>query len=141
PLPRRALRCSPLIPREMTMAVPPMPGLWNWPNPQPAFEFPGWGPEGPDYAGYKVVANDGEIGHVDSFAVAPDESHIVVDTGGGVFGRVSLIAAAAVRLVDTTSPRPFRSISRSNRSRTRRNTTGLPGTAPSATVPRSTTGR
>lgn len=86
------------------MAVPPMPGLWNWPNPQPDFELadPAEG-EGPDYAGYKVVANDGEIGHVDSFAIAPDESHIVVDTGGWLFGRMSLIPAAAVRVVDDES--------------------------------------
>ena len=57
------------------MAVPPMPGLWNWPNPLPDLEFSGERPlEAPDYAGYKVVANDGEIGHVDSFAIAPDEA-------------------------------------------------------------------
>jgi hypothetical protein len=87
------------------MAVPPMPGLWNWPNPLPDSEFadPAEGEGGPDYAGYKVVANDGEIGHVDSFAIAPDESHIVVDTGGWLFGRMSLIPAAAVRVVDDES--------------------------------------
>jgi hypothetical protein len=82
------------------MSVPPMAGLWNWPNPQPDFEFSGEAPEGPDYAGYKVVANDGEIGHIDSFAIAPDESHIVVDTGGWLLGRMSVIPAAAVRVVD-----------------------------------------
>lgn len=85
------------------MAVPPMPGLWNWPNPQPDFELSEEAPEGPDYAGYKVVANDGEIGHVDSFAIAPDESHIVVDTGGWLLGRMSLIPAAAVRVVNDDS--------------------------------------
>ncbi|MDP9259154.1 MAG: PRC-barrel domain-containing protein [Actinomycetota bacterium] len=87
------------------MAVPPMPGLWNWPNPLPDFEFaePAEGEGGPNYAGYKVVANDGEIGHVDSFAIAPDESHIVVDTGGWLFGRMSLIPAAAVRVVNDES--------------------------------------
>ncbi|HET6173417.1 MAG TPA: PRC-barrel domain-containing protein [Gaiellales bacterium] len=82
------------------MAVPPMPALWNWPDPQPDFEFAPGADDGPDYAGYKVVANDGEIGHVDSFAIAPDEGHIVVDTGGWLFGRMSLIPAAAVRVVD-----------------------------------------
>jgi hypothetical protein len=86
------------------MSVPPMSGLWNWPNPIPDAEFsheivPGV----PDYAGYKVVANDGEIGHVDSFAVAPDEAHLVVDTGGWLFGRMSLIPAAAVRVVNHES--------------------------------------
>jgi hypothetical protein len=91
------------------MAVPPMEGLWNWPNPIPDFEFSrealqgAQGPEGPDYAGYKVIANDGEIGHVDSFAIAPDESHIVVDTGHWLFGRMSLIPAGAVRVVDHDS--------------------------------------
>ena len=87
------------------MAVPPMPGLWNWPDPLPDSEFaePALGGEGPDYAGYKVVANDGEIGHIDSFAIAPDEGHIVVDTGRWLFGRMSLIPAAAVRVVNDES--------------------------------------
>jgi hypothetical protein len=86
------------------MAVPPMPGLWNWPNPLPDFEFADPAEsEGPDYAGYKVVANDGEIGHVDSFAIAPDEAHLVVDTGGWLFGRMSVIPAAAVRVVNDES--------------------------------------
>jgi hypothetical protein len=90
---------------ESTMAVPPMPALWNWPNPEPDFEFatPEEGADGPNYAGYKVIANDGEIGHVDSFAIAPDESHIVVDTGHWLFGRMSLIPAAAVRVVNDES--------------------------------------
>jgi hypothetical protein len=81
-----------------------MPGLWNWPNPLPDSEFAEPAPnEGPDYAGYKVVANDGEIGHVDSFAIAPDEGHLVVDTGNWLFGRMSVIPAAAVRVVDHES--------------------------------------
>ena len=85
------------------MSVPPM-GLWNWREPQTDWEFSGEMPDqGPDYAGYKVVANDGEIGHVDSFAIAPDEGHIVVDTGHWLFGRMSLIPAAAVRVVDHES--------------------------------------
>ena len=83
------------------MAMPPMPGLWNWPNPLPDSELRGEAPtQEPDYAGYKVVANDGEIGHVDSFAIAPDESHLIVDTAGWLFGRMSVIPAAAVRVVD-----------------------------------------
>jgi hypothetical protein len=86
------------------MAVPPMPGLWNWPNPLPDFEFADPAESGaPDYAGYKVVANDGEIGHVDSFAIAPDEAHLVVDTGRWLFGRMSVIPAAAVRVVNHDS--------------------------------------
>jgi len=83
------------------MSVPPMPGLWNWPNPLPDSEFDeDQLLEPQDYAGYKVVANDGEIGHIDSFAIAPDESHLVVDTGGWLFGRMSVIPAAAVRVVN-----------------------------------------
>jgi hypothetical protein len=89
------------------MAVPPMPGLWNWPNPTPdpelSGEFAEQPQEGPDFAGYKVVANDGEIGHVDSFAIAPDEGHLVVDTGNWLFGRMSVIPAATVRVVDHDS--------------------------------------
>ena len=87
------------------MSVPPMPGLWNWPNPLPDSEFDGTGnePQAQEYAGYKVVANDGEIGHIDSFAIAPDEAHLVVDTGGWLFGRMSLIPASAVRVVNHDS--------------------------------------
>jgi hypothetical protein len=86
------------------MSVPPMPGLWNWPNPLPDEEFSGEDePQVQEYAGYKVVANDGEIGHVDSFAIATDEAHLVVDTGGWLFGRMSVIPAAAVRVVNHDS--------------------------------------
>ena len=87
------------------MSVPPMPGLWNWPNPLPGLGVRrrSDGLEAQDYAGYKVVANDGEIGHIDSFAIAPDEAHLVVDTGGWLFGRMSVIPAAAVRVVNHDS--------------------------------------
>jgi hypothetical protein len=85
------------------MSVPPIPGLWNWPNPVPDDELEGEASQVQDYAGYKVVANDGEIGHVDSFAVAPDEAHLVVDTGNWLFGRMSVIPAAAVRVVNHDS--------------------------------------
>jgi hypothetical protein len=80
-----------------------MPGLWNWPNPLPDAEFSEEESQAQDYAGYKVVANDGEIGHVDSFAIAPDAAHLVVDTGGWLFGRMSVIPAAAVRVVNHDS--------------------------------------
>src|SRR6476469_9007333 len=89
--------------RRPPMAVPPIPGIWNWPNPLPDSEFAEGELEFPDYAGYKVVANDGEIGHIDSFAIAPDEAHLVIDTGGWLFGRMSLIPAAAVRVVNHDS--------------------------------------
>jgi hypothetical protein len=82
------------------MAVPPiMPGIWNWP--EPLAEEP---PAGrPDYAGYKVVANDGEIGHVVSYATAQDTSHLVVDTSSWLFGRLSVIPASRVRVVNDES--------------------------------------
>ena len=38
------------------MAVPPIPGIWNWPNPLPDPQFAEGELEFPDYAGYKVVA-------------------------------------------------------------------------------------
>jgi hypothetical protein len=85
------------------MSVPPLPPLWNWPNPLPDAALDGIEPLAQDFAGYKVVANDGEIGHVDSFAIAPDEAHLVVDTGGWLFGRMSVIPAAAVRVVSHDS--------------------------------------
>jgi len=86
------------------MSVPPMPGLWNWPNPIHDPELTGEAmDDGPDYGGYKVVANDGEIGHIDSFAIAPDQAHLVVDTGGWLFGRMSVIPASAVRIVNHDS--------------------------------------
>jgi hypothetical protein len=84
------------------MVMPPVPGLWNWPNPALDADLAA-DADGPDYAGYKVVANDGEIGHVDSFAIAPDNAHLVVDTGGWLMGRLSVIPAAAVRVVDDSS--------------------------------------
>jgi hypothetical protein len=57
------------------MAVPPLPGLWNWPNPLPDSEF-----------------DESQI-----------EAHLVVDTGGWLFGRMSVIPAAAVRVVNHDS--------------------------------------
>ena len=121
------------------MAVPPIPGIWNWPNPLPDSEFDGELAL-PDYAGYKVVANDGEIGHIDSFAIAPDEAHLVIDTGGWLFGRMSLIPAAAVRVVNHDS-KTSRSTSPSSRSRTRPSSTTPPATAPTATPRPTTTAR
>ena len=101
---------------ETTMAVPPMPGLWNWPESATRSEFSGRGPpRDPDYAGYKVVANDGEIGHVDSFAIAPDEGHLVVDTGSWLFGACRSFPPLPCAS-STTTPRPSRSTSPSSRS-------------------------
>ena len=41
----------------------------------------------PEIVGFKVVANDGEIGHVDSATWDAGKGHIVVDTGPWIFGR------------------------------------------------------
>lgn len=72
-----------------------MTGIWDWPESVRAAET---GRE-PDFSGYKVVANDGEIGHVRSFESAPDASHLIVDTGGWLLGKLSVIPAGAVRVV------------------------------------------
>ena len=74
----------------------PLPGVGNWPEVSRDSETG----RDPDFAGYKVVANDGEIGHVRAFASAPDPSHLIVDTGGWLLGRLSLVPAGAVRVVD-----------------------------------------
>ena len=69
--------------------------LWTWPETQVE-------PLGgsPDITGFKVVANDGEIGKIDSASWETDRAHIVVDTGPWIFGRMSLIPARAVRVID-----------------------------------------
>ncbi len=69
--------------------------LWTWPETQVD-------PLGgsPDITGFKVVANDGEIGRIDSASWETDRAHIVVDTGPWIFGRMSLIPARAVRVID-----------------------------------------
>ena len=54
-------------------------------------------------AGYKVVANDGEIGHVDDLSREVGRGYIVVDTGGWIMGHKSMIPAAAIRNVNTES--------------------------------------
>lgn len=79
------------------MVMPPMLGIWNWSGPvaEPSDQ--------PDYTGYKAVANDGEIGHVETFGTGRDESHLIVDTGGWLLGRLSVIPARAVRVVDHDS--------------------------------------
>jgi hypothetical protein len=53
--------------------------------------------------GYKVVANDGEIGHVDYATGEAGKAHVVVDTSGWLPGVRTLIPAAAVRDVNHES--------------------------------------
>ena len=56
-------------------------------------------------AGYHLVADDGEVGHVDDFLV--DEGwtvrYLVVDTSNWIGGRSVLISAALVSDVDSSS--------------------------------------
>jgi hypothetical protein len=72
--------------------------LWSWPETR---RDPLGGT--PDIVGFKVVANDGEIGHVDYATWDADRAHIVVDTGPWILGRKSLIPARAVRVIDEDS--------------------------------------
>jgi hypothetical protein len=54
-------------------------------------------------AGYKVVANDGEIGHVDYATAEAGKAHVVVDTSGWLPGERTIIPAGAVRDVNDES--------------------------------------
>ena len=54
-------------------------------------------------AGYKVVANDGEIGRIDRATGSEGSAHIVVDTGGWILGHKSLIPASAIRDINHDS--------------------------------------
>ena len=50
--------------------------------------------------GYHVNAVDGDIGKIDEASNDVGSSRIVVDTGPWIFGRMSLIPARAVRVID-----------------------------------------
>ncbi|MFE9804369.1 PRC-barrel domain-containing protein [Streptomyces goshikiensis] len=51
--------------------------------------------------GFTVEAADGAIGHVDRQQDQPGRQHLVVETGGWVFGKSVLIPASAVSIIDT----------------------------------------
>ncbi|MBP0932393.1 PRC-barrel domain-containing protein (plasmid) [Streptomyces goshikiensis] len=51
--------------------------------------------------GFTVEAADGAIGHVDRQQDQPGRQHLVVETGGWVFGKSVLIPASAVSSIDT----------------------------------------
>ena len=53
-----------------------------------------------DLVGFDVEASDGSIGSVDSASRATDDAHLVVDTGGWIFGKKRLIPAGVVAAVD-----------------------------------------
>ena len=69
--------------------------LWTWPETQVE-------PLGgsPDITGFKVVANDGEIGRIDSASWETDRAHIVVDTGPWIFGKKVMLPAGVIERVD-----------------------------------------
>jgi hypothetical protein len=85
----------------MMATMPSAAALWTWPWRGESSDS--LGAAGPGYAGYKVIANDGEIGRVDSSAHDANRGHIIVDTGGWLTGRKSVIPARAVRNVNDRS--------------------------------------
>ena len=54
-----------------------------------------------DIVGYDVEALDGSIGSIDSASDEADDAHLVVDTGGWIFGKKRLIPAGVVAAIDT----------------------------------------
>lgn len=54
-----------------------------------------------DIVGFDVEALDGSIGSIDSASHDTDDAHLVVDTGGWIFGKKRLIPAGVVAGIDT----------------------------------------
>jgi len=76
--------------------------LWTWPETR-ADPLGG----APDIVGFKVVANDGEIGHVDSATWDAGKGHIVVDTGPWIFGKKVMLPAGLISDIDPDSETVF----------------------------------
>jgi hypothetical protein len=57
--------------------------------------------------GYRVHATDGDIGEVDQASNAVDESSIVVDTGGWIFGRKVILPAGTIHRVDDAEKKVY----------------------------------
>lgn len=53
-----------------------------------------------DLVGFDVEALDGSIGSIDSASRDTDDAHLVVDTGGWIFGKQRLIPAGVVVAID-----------------------------------------
>lgn len=53
-----------------------------------------------DLVGFDVEALDGSIGAIDAASDAADDAHLVVDTGGWIFGKKRLIPAGVVSSID-----------------------------------------
>jgi hypothetical protein len=82
---------------------------WAWRDPaiyDPAGTAPagtarsGASSAGADLIGYRVEANDGEIGSVDEASYQTGASYVIVDTGSLVDGRKVLLPAGTVQRVD-----------------------------------------
>jgi hypothetical protein len=71
--------------------------IWNYHQDVGASEL--------DVVGFDVEALDGEIGSVDSASRETDDAHLVVDTGGWIFGKKRLIPAGVVAAVDVDNRR------------------------------------
>ena len=84
----------------MSSMLPPNDAaLWSWKHKPRAVEDA----EQPGVIGYKVVANDGEIGKIDSASTETDRAHVVVDMGTWLIGRKTLIPAGAIRDINHES--------------------------------------
>ena len=57
--------------------------------------------------GYKVEALDGSIGEVDDATFDAGSSHLVVDTGGWIFGKKVLLPAGVVRRVEKSEEKVY----------------------------------
>ena len=69
--------------------------LWRWNDSHAA--------DANSVTGYKVIANDGEIGRIDRALDSDGSAHIVVDTGGWITAHRSLIPASSVRDINHES--------------------------------------
>ena len=58
-----------------------------------------------DLTGFAVEARDGEIGKVDEATYETGDAHLVVDTGGWIFGKKVLLPAGTVEAIDLEEER------------------------------------
>ncbi|MFJ6793520.1 PRC-barrel domain-containing protein [Streptomyces sp. NPDC091268] len=63
--------------------------------------------QGIDIVGYKVEATDGGIGKIDKHSEGVGSSHVVVDTGGWIFGKHVLLPAGTIRRIDTVEEKVY----------------------------------
>ena len=58
-----------------------------------------------DLTGFTVEARDGEIGTVDEASHEAGAAHLVVDTGGWIFGKKVLLPAGTIEAIDLEQER------------------------------------